>query len=182
MEQIINPSFQDPADLTEIYEFGNLVENVIFQPHLANNGHKDMPLAVAMKNTYFKDPLCRGLLHAFDFRRQHEWYRAQTEYGIPMRCKADGDSKALSLILEFKGLAVDSQKAFDAAVDRFHYDQGIAFYLDTAQYKRLLLVAVSKKFPGKIFKELVDRDHRYYKRGKEKVIKKVKLFRETLAI
>lgn len=180
LQELLNPSReQDPADLKEIYAFGHLVEDLILQPHLADYNHKDFGLAKDMETTFRNDELCQKLLYVHDLRRQHEWYRSD-RYGVPARCKMDGDSKILSLVFELKGLSVDSEKAFEASIDRFHYDQGLAWYLDVSGYRQALLVAVSKKAPKKIFKRIVDRNHPYYIKGKEKVIKSVKLFKETL--
>lgn len=92
----------------------------------------------------------------------------------------DGDSKALGLVFELKGLAIDSDRAFEEAIDRFDYDQGLAWYLDVSGYKRALIVAVSKKKTDRLFKRIVDRDHVYYKRGLSKVKKSIILWKQIL--
>lgn len=168
------PKGTPPGDLTEIYDFGTLVENVIFQPHLANWDHKDIERAKEMSKTFYKDPMCSTLVSVPDFRRQHEWYRSNC-YGLYARCKADGDSKKLSAILEFKGLSITTESAFEEAIDFFDYDQGIAWYLDVARYKQALVVACSKKATNKLFKRLVNREHVYYKRGIHKIKKAVNI-------
>lgn len=173
---IVLGTYHDPADLKEIFDFGNLVENVIFQPHLADYKHPDIELAYKMRDTYMADDMCRQLLMVSDFRPQHEWYRSKV-YDVAARCKADGDSKKLSLILEFKGLAVDSDKAFEEAINHFHYDQGLCWYLDVSGYQRALIVAVSKKSPNKLFKRIIDRNHPYYKSGKLKVEKCIRHYK-----
>ena len=181
LQKMISGDFEDPADLKEIFDFGHLVENLILQPHLADYSHKDIELAQKMADTFRKDPICQQLLYIHDLRRQHEWYRSNI-HGIYARCKMDADSKLLSLVFELKGLAVDSERAFEAAIERFHYDMGLAWYLDVSGYRRALIVAVSKKSPERLFKRLVDRDHQYYKTGLVKVKKAVKLLRETIDI
>lgn len=177
LRQMTDPKFQDPADLEEIFEFGRLVEDVTFQPNQANWGHRDIELAKDMAKTFRDDYICGQLLLIHDLRRQHEFYRSN-RFGVPARCKMDGDSKILDLVLEFKGLSVTSEKAFEDAIDRFDYDQGLAWYLDVSGYKRALIVGVSKKSPGRLFKRLVDRDHPHYKRGLSKVEKSIKLWKE----
>lgn len=173
----MDPKFEDPADLEAIFAFGNLVEDLILQPHQANWNHPDIELAKDMDRTFRADPICQQLLYVHDLRRQHEWYR-NDRFGVPSRCKMDGDSKILNLVFELKGLSIDSENAFEGSIDRFDYDQGLAWYLDVSGYKRALLVAVSKKSPKRLFKRIVDRDHVYYKRGLEKVKKNVKLWKE----
>lgn len=162
--------FDEPPNLKAIFEFGHLVENVIFQPHLVNWNHKDIELAKAMAKTYQKDPVCRMFLMVQDFRCQHEYYRSdRCGIGLSTKCMTDGDSKKLDMFLEFKGLSIDSENQFEEAIDRFDYDQGLAWYLDTTCYKRGLIVAGSKKSPDRLFKRIVDRDHVYYRRGLNKI-------------
>jgi len=178
LQKMINPDFQDPSDLEEIFAFGRLVEDCIMQPHQANYEHQDIEKALSMARTFKTDPICQQLLWVHDLRRQHEWYRSN-RFGVPARCKMDGDSRALSLVFELKGLSVETDRAFDDAVNRFHYDQGIAWYLDVSGYRQALLVAVSKKNTSRLFKRIVNRQHDYYKRGVVKIEKNVKLFLET---
>ena len=162
--------FEEPPNLKEIFEFGHLVENVIFRPHLVNWKHKDIELAKAMAVTYQKDQICRQFLMVPDFRCQHEYYRSdRVGIGLPTKCMTDGDSRKLNMFLEFKGLSIESNTQFEESIDRFDYDQGLAWYLDTTGFKRALIVACSKKSPDRLFKRIVDRDHEYYRRGLNKV-------------
>lgn len=173
----VDPKFEDPANLQDIFDFGNLVENVIFQPHLVDWNHKDIELAKNMATTFRADNICRQLLLVDDFRRQHEWYRS-SRFGVKARCKMDGDSKKLGMIVEFKGLSIDNEDAFENAISRFDYDQGLAWYMDVSGYHRALIVAVSKKRPGRIFKRIVDRNHEYYARGVKKVHSAIRLWKQ----
>lgn len=178
LRKMVDPKFEDPADLEEIFAFGRLVEDIILQPHQADYNHKDIGKAHDMARTFKADSICQQLLWIHDLRRQHEFYRSNV-FGVPARCKMDGDSKALSLVFELKGLAVETERAFEDAVDRFDYDQGIAWYLDVSGYKQALIVAVSKKNTSRLFKRIVNRDHQYYKRGVVKIEKSVELFLNT---
>lgn len=177
LRKMLDPKFEDPADLEEIFAFGRLVEDCILQPHQADYNHKDIEKALAMARTFKADSICQQLLWVHDLRRQHEFYRSN-RFGVPARCKMDGDSKALGLVFELKGLAVETERAFDEAIQRFDYDQGLAWYLDVSGYRQALLVAVSKKNTSRLFKRIVNRDHEYYKRGIVKVEKSVHLFLE----
>lgn len=179
LRKLIDPKFEDPADLEEIFAFGNLVEDVILEPHKANYQHKDIEKAKEMERTFRADPICNKLLATYDLRRQHEFYRLD-RFGVKARCKMDADSKALGLVFELKGLAVESDNAFEEAIDRFDYDQGLAWYLDVSGYRKALIVAVSKKKTDRLFKRIVDRDHVYYKRGLVKVKKSIVLWKQIL--
>ena len=166
-----NASEQVDDGLQEIFDFGHLVENCILARHLVDFNHKDIEKAERMAATFRKDKLCSDLLGMPDFRSQHEWYRSSI-HGLPARCMCDGDSKRLSLIFELKGLNIDSEAGFKRAVDKFHYDQGLAWYLDVTGYRRTLIVGVSKK-KDILFKQLVDRSHPWYISGEIKIARAV---------
>lgn len=144
----------------------------------------DYGLAVQMAKTVMKDDMCRNIIMASDFRREHEFYKKDV-YGIPGRCKMDGSSKKMGVIFEYKGLSVTTEKAFEEAIDRFHYDQGAAWYLNCSdykfhQYRYWLIAAVSKKDPDRLFKRIVDRNHQIYIRGDAKCIKSTSVWKNML--
>jgi hypothetical protein len=168
----------DPQELEEIFEFGHLVEDCIFAPHQANRAHKDIGHAMDMAKTFHADPMCQQILLAPDLRRQHEWYRSNV-HGLHARCMADADSKAMSLIFEFKGLSVKTEQAFLSAIDRFDYDMGLAWYLDCSYYRRSIIVGSSKVNTKKLFKLVVDRNHPIYISGERKVMAHVQQVKEN---
>jgi hypothetical protein len=181
LRKLIDPKFEDPADLEEIFSFGTLFHALVLEPHKADYNHKDFELANSMAKRFFDEHICRKIfIEVYDLRREHEYYR-NDRFEVMARCKVDFESKMLGLCGELKGLSVSSEKAFDEAVDRFDYDQAIAWYMDVTGHQNYFLVAPSK-IAEKVFKRFVSRDHLFYKRGKEKVVKAVKLFRETLMV
>lgn len=173
----VDPKFEEPPNLKEIFIFGHLVEDCIFHPAAADYTHPKIELAKAMAIAFHADKICRTFLMVNDFRRQHEWYRSD-RFGLRARCKADGDSRQISSLMEFKGLSVDSDSQFEECIDRFDYDQALSWYLDLSGYNRMLLVAGSKKSPDRLFKRIVDRDHKIYKRGLDKVHSAVRLWNQ----
>lgn len=176
---MIDPKFEDPADLEEIFSFGTLVHALVLEPHKADYRHKDISLAKQMAATFMNDEMCRNLYYIYDFKREHEYYRSN-RFGVKARCKADGKSNVLSLCLEFKGLSVSTEAAFEEAIDRFDYDQAAAWYLDVTGLDRYLIVGVSKKSPKRLFKRLIDRNHKYYISGREKVNKSIQLWKQIV--
>lgn len=177
LRKMIDPKFEDPADLDEIFAFGTLVHAMILEPHKADLNHKDYGLAMDMAKTFMADPMCVQLLHVHDLRREHEFYRNNV-FGINARCKCDAESKALDLVFEFKGLSVASDREFEGAIDRFDYDQAVPWYLNVARRRKYLLVGGSKKAPKRLFKRIVDHQHPYYHSGMVKVDKAIKQFLE----
>ena len=168
---------REQPDLEEVFTLGTLIHAALLENHKANENHKDYKLAQTMAKTVMNDPLCRQLILIRDFKREYEFYR-QDVYGIKARAKMDGYSRVLSTVLEYKGLSVLTDKAFMEAVYNFDYDQGAAWYLDTSGARNLLVVAVSKKNPRKMFKLLIDRNHDVYKSGLVKVKRAVQLWKE----
>lgn len=179
VRKMVDPKFDDPADLEEIFSFGTLVHALIFEPHKADKDHKDYGLAVDMSKTFFNDPMCREFIHLKDFEREKEFYK-EGVFGVNARCKADGVSESISTILEFKGLSVSNEKAFEDAIERFDYDQSHTWYIDTAVKKQRFLVGVSKKAPKKLFKRIAGRDHVYYHRGLVKVKRDIQLLKDLV--
>jgi hypothetical protein len=169
-EYVYQKKQMENVNLDVIFEQGTLNHHALTEPHKADRTHKDYDLAVKMASTVLKDDLCRRVIMMKDFRREHEWYR-QDVYGIRGRCKADGDSKALKVCFEYKGLGLTTDKAFEEALFEFDYDQGAAWYLNTMQYDLILIAAVSKKQPDRLFKRIIDRNHKIFQVGDQKCIK-----------
>jgi hypothetical protein len=177
LRKTVDPKFEDPADLEEIFKFGTLFHALVLEPHKADRTHPQLELAERMAKTFMKDPLAQKILMIPDLKREQEFYRTNRWGGADVRCKADLYSKSLKFCGELKGLKVNSESQLEEAMDRFDYDQAVAWYLDITEAKHYLIGAVSKT-TDKIFKRYVDRNHPYYKRGIVKVEKAVRLYRE----
>lgn len=173
----------EPDNLEAIYNFGTQFHSGITQPQLFDStglADVDVELIGEMSKTFWKDRMCRDIVMMPDFRREHEFYRQERfcddgpGTGITARCKADGDSKSLGVILELKGVKVATEKSFREAVMHFGYDQGATWYLNTMsseayQYRYELIVGISKIHPDRMFKILVDWKNEYYRSGLQKV-------------
>jgi hypothetical protein len=167
-----------PENLQQIFDAGTLNHNALLEPYKADRNHKGYKLAKTMAETVLKDSLCRSIIMSPDFRREHEWYRCN-RWGLKgVRCKTDGDSKSNSVIFEYKGLAVTSEKGFDNAIVHHDYDQSSYFYLNVVGYKYYLIAGVSKEYPDRLFKRLVTRDHKIYQWGEPKVDSGIKLWKQ----
>lgn len=160
-------AYEEPENLDRIFEFGTLVHALILEPHKADYTDPDIHLALKMRDTFLADEFCRSFVKHPMFRAEHNFYRHNL-LGINAKCRMDGELRPGKKILEFKSLAVTSQKAFEEAVYHFSYDQGAAWYLDVSRYDALLIAGVSKKKPDKLFKLVVTRDSDVYKSGLEK--------------
>lgn len=172
-------------NLQLIFNFGTEFHAGILEPHKANwdNVTVEQRLLIEkMSKTFWKDEMCRSIAMAPDFRREHEFYRSN-RFGVGARCKTDGDSKKMKVILELKGLSVTSEKQFKESILHLSYDQGATWYLNTASspahtYDYKLIAGISKKDPDLMFKLLIGRDHEFYKFGLTKVEKAVALWKQ----
>ena len=176
-----NGGLPEPDNLQEIFDDGTCIHETLLEHHKADKSLDIYPIAVEMAKTVRKDSLCGSLLRMHDFKVEHEFYR-QNVHGVNGRCKMDGSSKAMSVIFEYKGLGVTTEKAFHEAIMRFDYDQGAAWYLDVTGYRRLIIGGASKKDPKKLFKVLIDRDHHYYKSGLIKVQKSISILKQLIGV
>lgn len=161
-----------PPNLDRIFEFGTLVHELILEPHKANFLDPDIQLGLRMRDTFMEDSFCNAFVTHHKFKAEHEFYRNNL-MGVSAKCRMDGRIfyKKRRDILEFKSLAVTTQKAFDEALYHFDYDMGAAFYLDVSKYNRILIAGVSKKKPDRLFKMVADRNSDFYKSGLEKYTK-----------
>lgn len=162
--------------LQDVFDFGTEFHAGIVEPNksdLTKIKVEDQELIKEMSKTFWKDKMCRDIAMAYDFRREHEFYRLN-KFGFEgVRCKADGDSRSLQVCLELKGLKVSTQKAFEESIKYHSYDQASAWYLNTMTgyhfYKFQLIVGISKIYPDRMFKLLIDRNHVNYKTGMQKI-------------
>lgn len=174
-----------PENIQLLYDFGTEFHAGITEPHKMNVDKitpEQVQLIADMRRTFWKDDLCRQIAMTPDFRREHEFYR-KDRFGVGAKCKTDGDSRKLKVILELKGLGVTTEKAFRDSLLHLDYDQGAAWYLNVATnisgiqldikhscyYAYKLIVGISKKDPGLLFKMLIDWKHPFYKSGLQKV-------------
>lgn len=189
-----------PDNLQQIFAAGTLNHEALLEPYKAKRwldnemsdyrmpeallpedrfkAEKQYNLALTMAKTVLKDELCSKLIMMHDFRREHEWYRVNRLGFKGVRCKTDGDSKILSTIFEYKGLAITSDKQFGEAIMHHDYDQSAYFYLNVVGYKNYLIAGVSKKEPDRLFKRLITHDHPCYYSGEQKVIKAERLWKQ----
>ncbi len=187
IKKIVNrsKSIQEMDGLDMIFAFGTEFHAGILEPHKADFSKitvEQKELIEEMKKTFWRDQMCRDIVSMPDFRREHEYYRSN-RYGLQgVRCKVDGESKSLRTILELKGLAVTTEKAFKESLLHMNYDQGATWYIDTVsgviRYRQKLVVGISKKNPDKLFKMLIDRNHPYYRSGQAKVENGVKIWKQ----
>lgn len=174
--------YEDPANLEQIFEFGTLFHQTILEPH-KNYNHEpsaELRLATNMKDTFFKDDICRMFITGHDFKREEEFYEVVEVGGMQYkaRCKADGSRRGISSLLELKGLKMTSSKTFDAAIDRLNYDMTAVHYMLTARAERMLIVGISKIDPRIIFKKIIKRCDETYIVGEEKLIQTLRLLRQ----
>ena len=169
-----------PENLQLIFEFGNLFHRSILEPHLITDEDKKADgykLAQEMSKRFWQEEMCRDFAMAKDFKREHEFYEKLTVDGmqIDARCKADGARTKMKFMLELKGLAADSQRAFESALIDMDYDQACAHYLLTSGYDVMLIIAISKKKPDRLFKRIVKKYDDWYLGGEQKLIDTLKL-------
>lgn len=174
----------EPENLQAIFDAGTMNHEALLEPYkLAYREKaytnvatevKGLSLAKRMANTVLKDDLCKKVIMMPDFKREEEHY-VENIFGLKgIKCKCDGESKSLSVIFEYKGLAVTSDKQFGEAIEHHDYDQSAFWYLNATKHNLYLIVGVSKKEPDRLFKRIIDRNHSLYHSGEIKAMNAVK--------
>lgn len=171
---------EDPENLQEIFDLGTLIHATILEPHLSDKKHDQYEMALAMRDTFWADPTCRGFAIAPDFHRESPFFeeRKVGQYKVKLRCKCDGVRSRLGIMLELKGLSVDNEKAFREALIRYDYDQAAAHYMITGDFRMCLIVGISKKDPKKLFKWYIKRHDEFYLGGEQKLLDSLTLLRD----
>lgn len=186
---------QKPENIQAIYDAGTLNHQALLERYKADKWLQEKrllsispeeerkyfeqyTLAVTMANTVLEDTMCRNVIQSPDFRREHEWYRLNRLDLKGVRCKTDGDSKALSCVFEYKGLAVTTQSAFDDAIMRLDYDQSAFWYLNTTGLENYLIVGVSKVYPKRLFKRIINPGDLFYMRGEVKTLRAIENWKQ----
>lgn len=168
-----------PVNLEAIFAFGSLFHKIILEPNLITSedrAHADFKLAERMKETLWKDSLCRDFIMASDFHREFEVYDTLEVGGMQInaRCKADGIRTGIRYLLELKGLNVSTERAFNEALVNFDYDQAAVHYMLTAKCDVTLIAGISKK-KDVMFKRIIKKHDDFYATGEQKLIDTLKL-------
>lgn len=179
---------EKPKNIQDIYDFGTEFHAGILEPHkadLSKLSEDEQLLIKEMSKTFWADSMCQQIAMMPDFRREHEYYR-KSRFGVEARCKMDGNSRRLKIILELKGLSVTSEKQFKESIEHLGYDQGACWYLNVGsspsfKYDYKLIAGISKKEPDRMFKQLIAWDHEFYKTGLVKVKKGISLWNMLMA-
>jgi hypothetical protein len=168
---------EDPPNLQAIFDLGTLIHSNILEPHLADVKHDQYQLACKMRDTFWKDAWCRDFISKKDFKREHEIYRTVEVGGMQFnsRCKCDGIRTGINVILELKGLNVETEKAFNDAITTFDYDQAAAHYILTANAPMQVIIGLSKKKPERLFRKIIKKHDNTYAEGEHKLIESLQL-------
>lgn len=179
---------EDPLNLQEIFDMGSLTHAAIFEPHETKQYQEKLPpesweLAMRMRDTFWADSTCRAFAMAKDFQREQPFYNDDVTVGpykVKLRAKCDGVRTGIKMFMEFKGLNIDTEKAFRQAIVRtpLDYDQAVAHYMLTGKFQMGLIVGISKKHPERLFKWFVKAHDEYFLGGEQKLIESLTLLRE----
>src|SRR5690606_3623765 len=192
----LDRGIEKPANIREIYDAGTLNHWALCEPYKASDwlelkkkelSHDQVArhtaiaqyeLACLMADTVLRDELCRQVILAPDFKREHEFYRIRNPWGLEgVRCKCDGVSTFYRVVFEYKCLGITTENAFDEALRHFDYDQSAVWYLETTRLDIYLIVGVSKKYPRRLFKRVIDLRHVLYQSGYAKCSQRVRLWK-----
>lgn len=170
---------RDMPDPTQAYRFGSLIDAMLTENHrvdyfkrsLDNDNFtpEEFEMAVRMKQAFLNDEFCRNIITGSEPQKisvsDLELNYSGLDFNLKARCKWDiwrgtwgGDIKSTT---------ATTQAQFVEACKYFEYDRQRAWYMDIEKSDKDVLIGISKK-NFKIFKVFIDRNHGFYKSGKEK--------------
>lgn len=93
-------------------------------------------------------------------------------YTLRTRCKFDHFTRrefwnSMKIGVDYKTTVATSQRAFEASIEFFDWDQGAAFYMDVARIDYFWLIGICKT-KNEIFKFAIKRGDATYLRGRSK--------------
>ena len=169
--------------LEQAFRFGSLVDAMLTEPERCD--HLNLKVddvqfyshewnrARAMKASFLRDATASQFLKVAKGQRifTEEAFKIRfhgIEFELPVRCKYDLWMNAANFGGDIKTTVATSQKQFEVACIALDYDRSRAFYMDISGAKKDFIIGISKKEPFKVFKVMIDRNHDWYKSGKEK--------------
>jgi hypothetical protein len=142
-------------NLTNAYEFGSLVHQLILEPHLEVLAPKS--LTPDQVDT-IQDIVKVAEQHKFiswvrQFaRKEVEVFWHDDVTGLPLKSKLDINYKNGQIVSDLKTTSARTENAFRSSFKKFGYFRQAAYYLDSVQGSRFVFVGIQKKAPFKVFK------------------------------
>lgn len=174
---------QRALDIQKAFDFGNLIDGMITEPHNVNYfkrtwehlefNKEDFNLAIGMRQAFLDDPFCRQITKVCNFqyvtvRERFEINYNGIKFWIPARCKWDFISHNLPLSGDIKSTVCTSESACRSAIGYFNYDRSRAYYMDLENRDKDVLIFITKEKKPKVFKIHIKRGDELYTKGKEK--------------
>jgi hypothetical protein len=181
-----------PSNIQEIFDFGNLVDTLITEPHLGDRANlrvnnsdgtflsfseaqweraEKMKVSL-LKNDFLKMILKDALFQYVFLRKEINVSYSGYDFKIPGRCKFDIYNKPIKIGADIKTTACTSQKSFTESMSFFDYDRQGSWYMDLAKLNKMVYFGVSKKANKKgiheVFTYAISRGDASYISGKNK--------------
>lgn len=132
-----------PAPIQNAFAVGSTLHQLVLEPHIKTSLHGlDAERIGGMMKAAKANPTLAWALQWGVKERPILW--ECTESGLPLKAKLDILYKN-QIVYDLKTTSASSQKSFPSHFQDFGYDRQAAFYLDAAQAKRFVFVAVQKK-------------------------------------
>lgn len=168
-------------DKEKAYRFGTLVDAVITEPFRVNYlkntvdsvqyAQDEFELALAMKKSFMKDPLCQQMLKQSDCQRimakPKVFNYGSLDFLLNVRCKWDLWMPGHGFGGDIKSTTATTQKQFEEACRHFDYDRQRAWYMNIAGSDRDILIGISK-VNMQVFKLPIQRNDSFHISGVEK--------------
>lgn len=173
-----------------IFNFGSLIDALRTAAHLLVNNRlynddlvtfvtlteDELEKGFALNKFLNTDRLMKlfsdTMIGQFVFLKRLNFTYEGRDYFLRARCKFDHFTRreywsSIRVGIDYKTTAATSQRAFEASIEHFDWDQGAAFYMDIAQIDYFWLIGICKT-KNEIFKFAIRRGDAMYLRGRAK--------------
>lgn len=185
-----------PQGIGEIFDFGNLVDSLITEPHLVNKETRTIKdfakggfiqfssdqfkKGLEMRDAAFENDFLRMIIKdaKFQYVFLRKAFRIEYEgmvFYLPVRCKFDIYNKSLKIGADIKTTACTTLKSFAQSIQFFNYDRQGAWYMDLGGLQKMVYFGISKnknrygKFT--VFTYVISKGDETYETGKRKYSK-----------
>lgn len=182
----------DKGDLTNVYNFGNLIDAMLTEEHkiVGNTLNEEssenaiefsdyeMNKAKLMKFAADNDQTISLLNKTMEFQKVIKRDDFIINYNgyelvIPAKCKFDALGLKFKKAADYKSTAAKSSKQFIDSIYHFNYDRQAAWYMDLANVDQMIYIGISKSInkatkKHDIYKYVIKRGDETYLSGLKK--------------
>ena len=160
----------------QAFAFGSALHELILEPHTIHQLPEglDVQTLQTMAQKVRQHPTAAWALQWSVKEKIVLWECPVT--GLPLKSKLDLVYRG-STVYDLKSTAATSQSEFERAAKRYQYDRQAAFYLDSVQAKRYVIIGIQKAAPHQIYTIQATAHDVFITKGRDRYTKLLQAFK-----